>query len=306
MEVNRKEMEVNGMKWNLANVRRGGWAVFSRGAVAACSLALCLAQGGWQTAINLPGVDFAGMSKASRDAALEVMRSEGCNCGCELKIAECRVGDPGCGTSKRFAQFIVREASAGKHAAAIRMDLNKYKLTPPPLLEEQAAKLSIEGDPVRGAANARVTIVEFSDFQCPFCAEAAEQAKLVLAKYPNDVKLVFKQFPLESHSQAALSAEAALAAQAQGKVWEMHDKLYANFRSLSRVRILAWAKELGLDLPRFTADLDSHKYASRVASEERQGEAAGVEGTPTFFIDGHRLNAAFDVATIAPLITGKK
>jgi protein-disulfide isomerase len=292
-------MEVNGSKMTMSKSRCGVLAAFS--------LALCLAQdGGWKTAIALPGVDFAGMSKASRDAALEVMRSEGCNCGCELKIAECRVGDPGCGTSRRFAQFVIREASAGKKAAAIREDLTKYKNTPPPLLDEHTTRLSIDGDPVRGATNARVTIVEFSDFQCPFCAEASEQVKQLIAKYPNEVRLVFKQFPLDTHSQAAVSAEAALAAQAQGKFWEMHDKLYANFRGLSRARILAWAKELGLDLPRFTADLDSHKYASRVAAEEKEGEAAGVEGTPTFFIDGHRLNAVFDVATVAPLISPQK
>ncbi len=278
---------------------------FSRAVLVVFSFALCFAQGDWKTAIILPGVDFAGMSKATRDIALDVMRTEGCNCGCDLKIAECRVGDPGCGTSRRFALFVVREASAGKNAAAIRADLEKYKNTPPPLLDEQTTKLSIDGDPVRGNPNARVTIVEFSDFQCPFCAEASEQVKAFLAKYPNDAKLVFKQFPLDSHSQAALSAEAALAAQAQGKFWEMHDKLYANFRQLSRPRILSWAKEIGLDLPRFTADLDSHKYASRVASEEKQGEAAGVEGTPTFYIDGHRLNAVFDMATVTPLIVKK-
>jgi protein-disulfide isomerase len=285
------------MEVNMSKLGRGALVVFS--------FALCFAQGDWKTAINLPGVDFAGMSKPTRDIALEVMRSEGCNCGCDLKIAECRVGDPGCGTSRRFAQFVVREASAGKNAAAIRADLEKYKNTPPPLLDEQAVKLNVDGDPVRGNPNARVTIVEFSDFQCPFCAEASEQVKAFLAKYPIDAKLVFKQFPLDSHSQAALSAEAALAAQAQGKFWEMHDKLYANFRQLSRPRILLWAKEIGLDLPRFTADLDSHKYASRVASEEKQGEVAGVEGTPTFYIDGHRLNAVFDVATVTPLILKK-
>jgi protein-disulfide isomerase len=288
----------------------------ARAAAVVFSIGLCLAQEGskqesnkapdWKTMTNLPGVDFTGMSPASRAAALDVMRTEGCNCGCDLKIAECRVGDPGCGTSRRFAQFVIREASAGKKAAAIRADLEKYKNTPPPVLDERLVKLSIEGDPVRGNPNARVTIVEFSDFQCPFCAAAAEEVKAFLAKYPNDAKLVFKQFPLDTHSQAALSAEAALAAQAQGKFWEMHDKLYANFRQLSRARILMWAKEMGLDLPRFTADLDSHKYKARVESEEKQGEAAGVEGTPTFYIDGHRLNAVFDTATVAPLITAKK
>lgn len=116
---------------------------------------------------------------------------------------------------------------------------------------------------------------------------------------------MFKQFPLEDHSQAQLAAEASLAAQAQGKFWELHDKMYANFRSLSRAHIDAWAKEIGLDLQRFDSDLNSHVYAKRVASEEHQGEVAGVEGTPTFFIDGARLNAVFDVATVSPIIDKK-
>jgi protein-disulfide isomerase len=116
---------------------------------------------------------------------------------------------------------------------------------------------------------------------------------------------VFKQFPLDDHSQARLAAEASLAAQAQGKFWELHDKMYANFRSLSRAHIEAWASEIGLDLKRFDADLNAHTYARRVASEEHQGEVADVEGTPTFFIDGARLNAVFDVATVSPIIDKK-
>jgi predicted DsbA family dithiol-disulfide isomerase len=81
--------------------------------------------------------------------------------------------------------------------------------------------------------------------------------------------------------------------------------MYANFRSISRAHVDAWAKEIGLDLPRFDADLDKHTYAKRVASEEKQGEDADVEGTPTFFIDGARLNAGFDVATVSPIIDKK-
>lgn len=126
-----------------------------------------------------------------------------------------------------------------------------------------------------------------------------------MAKYPKDVRVLFKQFPLDDHSQAKLAAEASLAAQAQGKFWELHDKMYANFRSISRAHIDAWAKEIGLDMPRFDADLNKHTYAKRVASEEKQGEDADVEGTPTFFIDGQRLNAVFDVATVSPIIDKK-
>ena len=126
-----------------------------------------------------------------------------------------------------------------------------------------------------------------------------------MAKYPKDVRFIFKQFPLDNHSQAQLAAEASLAAQAQGKFWELHDKMYANFRSLSRQRIDAWAAELGLDMKRFQTELTGHIYAKRVASEEHQGEVAEVEGTPTFFIDGSRLNAVFDVATVSPIIEKK-
>jgi protein-disulfide isomerase len=160
----------------------------------------------------------------------------------------------------------------------------------------------VDGDPVRGPVNAKVTIVEFSDFQCPFCAKATPEVIALLQKFPKDVRVVFKQFPLETHSQAALAAEASLAAQAQGKFWELHDKMYANFRILSEARIMGWAKDIGLDVNRFHADLASHKYKARVDSEEKQGEAAGVEGTPTFFIDGKKFNSVFEAADVAPLI----
>src|SRR5262249_52762901 len=151
-------------------------------------------------------------------------------------------------------------------------------------LLEQPVKLTVDGDPVRGPANAKVTVVEFSDFQCPYCAIATTEAKQLLAKYPKDVRLIFKQFPLDIHSQAALAAEASLAAQAQGKFWELHDKMYDNYRQITKARILTWAQEVGLDMNRFRSELDSHKYASRVTSEQKQGEDAGVEGTPTFYI----------------------
>lgn len=283
------------MEVNMSNFSRGVLAAFSRGALAAFSMALCLAQGDWKTAINLPGVDFTGMSKASRDTALEVLRSEKCNCGCDMKIAECRMGDPGCGVSRRFAQFVVREASAGKKAAAIREDLTKYANTPPPVLDEQAVKLAIDGDPVRGPANARVTIVEFSDFQCPFCAEATGQAKLLLEKFPKDVRLIFKQYPLESHSQAALAAEASLAAQAQGKFWEMHRLLFANGQHLEQPDLEKYAASIGLDVDRFRADMQSPATKARLDADKKLADDLKVHGTPTLFIDGREYDSKVDI-----------
>jgi protein-disulfide isomerase len=162
--------------------------------------------------------------------------------------------------------------------------------------------LNTAGAPFKGPETAKVTIVEFSDFQCPYCAKAATEAAAIVQKFPTQVKLVFKQFPLEDHSQAALAAEASLAAQAQGKFWQLHDKMYANFRSINRARILVWAMESGLDMNRFRADLDSHKYAARVKAEEQEGEVAGVEGTPTFYINGKKFNGVFEVNAISPII----
>ena len=124
----------------------------------------------------------------------------------------------------------------------------------------------------------------------------------VVKNFPKDVKLVFKQFPLNFHAQAEFAAEAALAAQAQGKFWEMHDRLYAGFPDLARATVLRYAKDIGLDMNRFVSDVDTHKFKARVALEEQQGENAGVGGTPTFFIDGKKYNGLFDLATVTPLI----
>jgi len=263
---------------------------------------MCLAQEtDWKKVDAPPGVDFSGLTKAQREAVLAVIRSEPCACGCDMKVAECRVKDPQCGFSRRLAAFAIRDAAAGKPVPAIRASLEKYAKEPPPVLEP-AVKLSIGGAPFKGPADAKVTIVEFSDFQCPYCAKAAGEAAAVVQKFPKDVKLVFKQFPLEDHSQAALAAEASLAAQAQGKFWELHDKMYANFRQINQARILVWANEAGLDMNRFRADLNAHKYAARVKAEEQEGEVAGVEGTPTFFINGKRFNGVFEVKAIAPIV----
>jgi protein-disulfide isomerase len=105
---------------------------------------------------------------------------------------------------------------------------------------------------------------------------------------------VFKEFPLDTHSRAELAAEAALAAHAQGKFWPMHDKLYANFHQLSQENIFKWAQEIGLDVIRFTRDLNSGKYKTAVEKDITEGEQAGVAGTPTIFVNGKRFNGSLE------------
>jgi protein-disulfide isomerase len=264
---------------------------------------VCLAEGpdNWKTAPEYPGVDWHGISGARKDAAMKFIREEQCSCGCEMKIAECRMKDPGCGYSRKLASVAMKGFAEGKTVTQVRADVKKAAAEPPPLFDEPV-QISTVGDPSKGPDNARMTIVEFSDFQCPYCSKAVAAANEVVRQFPKDVRLVFKQFPLNQHEDAEFGAEAALAAQAQGKFWQMHDLLYAGFPDLSRKTVLGYAKQLNLDMKQFVADVDSHKYRNRVQMEVKQGEDASVSGTPTFFFNGKKYNGLFDVATVAPLI----
>ncbi|MBZ5595995.1 MAG: thioredoxin domain-containing protein [Acidobacteriia bacterium] len=280
-----------------------------RQTVASAALALCLAfvpaiaqaPGTWEKITEFAGLDQSNLSAEQKQTLLHLLRAEGCNCGCTMHIAECRVKDPRCGRSRGMAAMVARELREGKTAESIRATLERRMKEAPPVLDE-AVPIPIEGAPVKGPANARITLVEFSDFQCPYCAAAVHRIDEILAKHPADVRLVFKQFPLDIHSQAALAAEAALAAHAQGKFWPMHDKLYANFRDLSPDKIDQWAKEIGLDMARFTADLKAGKYRHVVAKELAQGEQAGVSGTPTLFVDGKHYNGPIETQALEEVL----
>ena len=171
-----------------------------------------------------------------------------------------------------------------------------------PKLLEEPIKIAVDGAPVRGPADARITLVEFSDFECPFCSAAVKQVDIVMAAYPKDVKLIYKQFPLSMHPHAELAAEASLAAREQGKFWEMYDLLFKNYRTLSRNSILAMAQAIGLDVDKFKTDLDSGKLKAVVDKDLADGEMAGVYGTPAFYIDGKQYNGEVTLAALRPII----
>ena len=143
---------------------------------------------------------------------------------------------------------------------------------------------------VIGPRNARVTVVEFSDFQCPPCGDSRALLSRVLQTYPKDVKLVYKVFPLSSIHQYALgAARAAIAAGKQGKFWEMHDLMYDNQTELAPDKLVQYAKTIGLDVERWQRDLASPEVQQQVAREMGEGRAADVDATPTIFVNGKRL-----------------
>jgi len=144
--------------------------------------------------------------------------------------------------------------------------------------------------PFKGPANAPVIITEFSDFQCPFCSQAAGLLEQVVKDYPKDVKFIYKQFPLTSiHPFAMDASKAALAAAKQGKFWEMHDHLFANNRALQKDKLSEYAKAIGLDVAKFEADMNAPDVQAQVQEEMRQASNAQVTGTPTIFVNGKRL-----------------
>jgi protein-disulfide isomerase len=261
----------------------------------------------WQTVTDLAGVDFGGLTSARKAIALKALRAQECSCGCDMKVAECRVKDPNCSYSRGLASVTVAAIKAGKTetAAIAESKASKFGSRPAPKLLEDPVPIPTLGAPVAGPASAPITLVEFSDFQCPYCSKAVVQINATLKAYPNDVRLIFKQYPLDSHPAAAISAAASLAAHAQGKFWPMHDVMFANRQRLSRQAILGWAKDIGLDMKRFTADLDSDVIRKAVLRDQADGDKAGVEGTPTVFLNGQKYNGDLAPDAIKPVIDGE-
>ncbi len=158
--------------------------------------------------------------------------------------------------------------------------------------------VSEERDHIQGPADA-VTLVEYGDYECPYCGAAYPIVKEVQAQMGERLRFVFRNFPIvTSHPHAEQAAEAAEAADAQGAFWQMHDLLYERQRRLADEHLHSYAEELGLDVERFDAELAGHVHAPRVREDFMSGVRSGVNGTPTFYIDGVRHDDSYDVDTL--------
>jgi protein-disulfide isomerase len=141
-------------------------------------------------------------------------------------------------------------------------------------------------DHILGSIHAPVTVVEYGDFECPNCKQAAPAVKLLLERFAGRVRFAFRHFPLEGvHPHALLAAEAAECAGGQGKFWQMHDLLFENQDHLKLKQLYGYAERLGLDMARFTAEMDDHVYLQRVREHIESGDSSGVRATPGFFVN---------------------
>jgi len=160
-----------------------------------------------------------------------------------------------------------------------------------------------ERDHVRGAENAPVTLVEYGDFECPYCGQAEQVIRELLMSFGQDVRYVWRHLPLNDvHPNAQLAAEASEAASAQGRFWEMHDALLAHQGELRPTQLRSYADEIGLDSERLIGELHRREYAPRVSEDVASADESGVSGTPTFFINGRRHYGAYDVDTLSAAV----
>ena len=171
-----------------------------------------------------------------------------------------------------------------------------------PVIGTSIETVPTDGAPSRGPARASITVVEFADYQCPFCARAEATVHAIEQAHPGDVRIVFKNLPLPIHEHARLMARAAVAAGAQGHFWEMHDRLLAVAGTVDRARLAGIARDLGLDGARFDRDLEDVSLDARVDADDADAKALGVKGTPTFFVNGRRIVGAQPAAVFEKAI----
>ena len=205
--------------------------------------------------------------------------------------AERMGGQPLAEMQDRIREFLtdrqIREAR-GEYLAGLRA-----QAVVEILLEAPRVHLEITpAEPAKGPTDAPIVLVEYSDYECPFCARAQASVQQVLQTYGDKIRHVYRDFPLAMHSNANRAAQAGQCASEQGQFWEFHDVLFENFRALGSENLQGYATELGLDLALFNSCLESGRHADGVNADLASGQANGVSGTPAFFINGRLLSGA--------------
>ncbi|HET6150470.1 MAG TPA: thioredoxin domain-containing protein [Polyangia bacterium] len=260
---------------------------------------------GWLKETDLSSVadlSFAGLSEGQKTTALQAMNERNCECGCGMgSVALCVKKDPNCPRSPGLAKVAVDMAKQGKGIGEILAAIDERQKPSGAAAAPGAAaakpagprKIALDATMPRiGPKAAKVTIAEFSDFQCPFCKRVEPTVKEILEKYPKDVAIVFINQPLPFHDHAMEAAQAFQAAHRQGKAWALHDKMYDNNTALERANLEKYAREVGLNVDRFKRDMDDPKVKEEIAAHQKLAGSVGANGTPTFYINGRELVGA--------------
>lgn len=237
---------------------------------------------------TIPGVDISELTGAERRIWVDIVNEQLSPCGEAVSVARCATStDQGAHACRRCvpaSRYVARLIGEGYERSEIE-DLYEMRYG-----HDTDVEVATDGLPTRGAVMARVTIVEFSDFQCPHCGHAHPILRQLLREFEGDVRLVFRNYPLPGHPRANPAARAAVAAGNQDKFWEMADLLFEHQDTLEDEDLDRFATELGLDMARFHTDMASPETQARIDADREAGHNLDVEGTPTFFINGRRFH----------------
>src|SRR5512138_3028701 len=233
----------------------------------------------------LPGVDLEGLSPAQRAVLADLAASAFCYCGCPHTVATCLKQHGGCKHARRMMQLASRYAAIGATKDQIAKVLDEYYAS-----FDRRAKLDVSAfGPPLGEAAAPVTIVEFSDFGCPFCGKLRPVLEKFVADRAGRVKLFYKPFPIQAHPGANEAAQAAEWAREHGLFWPMHDALFEHQGSFSPDALSSYARAVGGDPASLREALESGAYRAKVEGSRKDGLDAGLRATPTLYFDGRRM-----------------
>lgn len=235
---------------------------------------------------SISGVDTSQLTASERRVFADIVNDQLSPCGEPTSVARCAEETHSCRLCVPAARYVVRLISEGFERSEIE---ESYALR---FGRDSRLDINIENHPVRGAPMGQVTIIEFSDFECPYCGRAHPIVQEVLREFEGSVRLVFFQYPLPGHTHAMPAARAAVAASNQGKFWEMHDTLFEHQEALEDEDIEGYARTLGLDMERFNADIRSSETQRRIDADREVGQGIDIQGTPTLVINGRRFSAA--------------
>ena len=231
-------------------------------------------------------VDISELTPSESKRLERVVNKEASPCGDDVTLAESLFNPENCPLAPSAGRFIVDQ---------IKEDYTEDEISKAYLLRFGAVKgmeIPQDGSPIKGAKKPVITFVIFSDFQCPFCAKAADKLDAMIRRHPDRYAVVYKNFPLATiHPQSELAARAGFAALQQGKFWEMHDMLFTTLGTeLNRERIDMIAEGLGLDMDQFATDFASAAATATIENDRKLGESLGVHGTPAIFINGRPVD----------------
>jgi protein-disulfide isomerase len=241
---------------------------------------------------GIPGLDFSSLSSSAQRELASVFTDEFCYCGCPHTLAACLKTHPTCKHARRMAVLAASDAASGVPSVEIILRLSKYYSS----FREPRLTLKVDENMCTGKKEAKVTLVEFSDFGCPHCAAARPILEKFAQANAATLRFCFAPFPLGNNPYSVPAAQAALFARDHRKFWEMHDLLFENQARLNTEQIKGLASKIGLSASELSKAIDSNKYAEELAGWKEAGNRAGLDATPTLYINGrkHRLAISAD------------